>query len=72
MSLHIDDCLSYVSENEFIKLSMGMPDSARSWKYYEDNVLYCILLQVAFQLEKIRILMIKNFTRHQKINDLML
>lgn len=21
-------------------------------KYYEDNVLYCILLQVAFQLEK--------------------
>ena len=29
-----------------------MPTSARSWKYYEDNVLYCILLQVAFQLKK--------------------
>ena len=27
---HIDDCLSYVHENEFIKLSMGMLASARS------------------------------------------
>ena len=27
-----DGCLSYVHENEFIKLSMGMPASARSWK----------------------------------------
>ena len=52
ISLHIDDCLSYVHKNEFIKLSMGMPDLARSWKYYEDNVLYYILLQVTFQLEK--------------------
>jgi len=25
-----DGCLSYVHENEFIKLSMGMPTSARS------------------------------------------
>jgi len=49
-----------------------MADSARSWKYYEDNVLYCVLLQVAFQVEKLRILMIKHFTQHQKINDLML
>ena len=29
---HTDSCLSYVHENEFIKLSMGMPSSARSWK----------------------------------------
>jgi len=29
-----------------------MPALARSWKYYEDNVLYCILLQVSFQLER--------------------
>jgi len=49
-----------------------MPTSARSWKYYEDNVLYCILLQVAYQLEKLQILMIKHFTRHQQINDLVL
>ena len=61
-----DDCLSYIHENEFIKLSMGMPASVRSWKCYEDNVLYCILLQVAFQFEKPQILMIKHFTRHQK------
>jgi len=27
---HTDGCLSYVHENEFIKLSMGMPASARS------------------------------------------
>ena len=46
--------------------------SARSWKYYEDNVLYYILLQVNFQFEKPRILMIKHFTQHQKIYDLML
>ena len=45
---------------------------ARSWKYYEDNVLYCILLQVTFQFEKPRILMIKHFTRHQKTYNLML
>ena len=68
---HIDGCLSYVHENEFIKLSMGMPAPARSWKYYEDNVLYCILLQVTFQFEKPRTLIIKHFTRHQKIYDLM-
>ena len=43
-----------------------MPASARSWKYYEDNVFYFILLQVTFQFEKSSILMIKHFTRHQK------
>jgi len=44
--------LSYVHENEFIKLTMGCPPQLDHEKYYEDNVLYCILLQVAFQLEK--------------------
>jgi len=63
---HIDGCLSYVHENEFIKLSMGMLASVRSWKYYEDNVLYCILLQVTFQFEKRWILMINHFNRHKK------
>ena len=29
---YTDGCLSYVHENEFIKLSMGMPTSTRSWK----------------------------------------
>jgi len=49
-----------------------MPALARSWKYCEDNVLCCILLQVTFQFEKPQILIIKNFTRHQEIYYLML
>jgi len=42
-----------------------MPTQPGNEKYYEYNVLYCILLQVAFQHEKLLILMIKHFTRHQ-------
>ena len=49
-----------------------MPALARSWKYYEDNVLYYILLHVTFQFKKPWILVIKNFTWHKKIYNLML
>jgi len=50
-----------------------MPASARSWKYYEDNVLYCILLQVSSQLERTSDPHDKAFhPTSKKINDVML
>ena len=64
---HTDDCLSYVHENEFIKLSMGMPTSARSWKNVV-KIMYCIVSYYRSppSSKKLWILMVKHFTRHQK------
>ena len=72
LSVYHQTIVCSMCQNEFIKLSMGMPTSARSWNNYEDNVLYCILLRVTFQFEKPQILIINHFTWHQKIYDLML
>ena len=50
-----------------------MPASDRSWKYYKDNALYFILLQVTFHLKKTLDPNDKAFhPTSKKINDLML